>query len=94
MSIAKVLNNLDLMYIIIKFRKVAQLEYIKENFRYNKKLLIKELSYIKGEYEYSNNRVCKNCGISYNLKICRNNCVNNDKCLKCTIKIYNTEFYS
>ena len=90
MSIEKVLNSLDLMYIIINFKKVAQLDYIKENFRYNKKLLIKELSYIKGNYEYSSSILCNNCGISYNLRICRNN----DKCLKCIINLYTNEFYS
>jgi hypothetical protein len=93
MSISEVLNSLDLMFIIIKMKKLAQIEYIKENNKCNKKQLIKELNYITGNYIYSENTLCSYCGISYNLKISRKNCENNDICLKCIIKLYMNELY-
>ena len=89
MSVKEVLNSLDLMFYIVKLRKVAQLEYLRQNFMANKKLLINELKYIEGNYEYSDNLVCSNCDLIFKLNIYPTDVGDDNKCFKCILaKIY------
>ena len=94
MSVSVVLNSLDLIKLILKFKKkIVQRGYIENNYKTNKEKLILELKYINGDYDCSDTISCENCNKMFSFRLSRNDKRNINMCIKYIINLYMKNLY-